>query len=77
MWDCTREGKMNAMAIVIVSAVVLILLILLGSACMTIYDQEKAKTFFKDDNSKLSDALRLKGIEVDQLEKKVGRLENE
>ena len=66
---------MNAIAIVIVSVVVLILLILLGSACMTVYDQEKAKTFLKDEKSRLSDALRLKGIEVDGLEKKIKRLE--
>ena len=37
---------------------------------------EKAKANLRDDNSKLSDALRRKGIEVDGLEKKVRRLEN-
>ncbi len=56
---------MNAIAIVIVSAVFLILLILLFMAILTIYDQDKAKKILKDDNSKLSNALRKKGIEVD------------
>ena len=66
---------MNTIAIVIVSVVILILLILLVMAILTIYDLEKAKQNLKDDNSKLSDALRRKGIEVDGLEKKVKRLE--
>ena len=66
---------MNAIAIVIVSAVFLILLILLIMATLTIYDLEKAKANLKDDNSKLSDALRRKGIEVDGLNKKIRRLE--
>ena len=67
--------KMNAIAIVIVSAVFLIFLILLFMAVLTIYDLNKAKTNLKDDKSKLSNALREKGIEVDQLEKKIKRLE--
>ena len=66
---------MNAIAIVIVSVVFLILLILLVMAALTIYDLDKAKQNLKDDNSKLSDALREKGIEVDQLKKKIKRLE--
>ena len=36
---------------------------------------EKAKDNLRDEKSSLSDALRLKGIEVDQLEKKIKRLE--
>ena len=36
---------------------------------------EKAKDNLKNDNSKLSNALREKGIEVDQYEKKIKRLE--
>ena len=68
---------MNTIAIVIVSVVILILLILLVMAILTIYDLEKAKQNLKDDNSKLSDALRRKGIEVDQLEKKIKRLKKE
>ena len=66
---------MNTIAIVIVSAVILIFIILLFMSSLTIRDLEKAKQNLKDDNSKLSDALRRKGIEVDQLEKKVKRLE--
>ena len=62
---------MNAIAIVIVSAIFLILLIILINAVLKIYSLEDAKQNFKDDNSKLSDALRKKGIEVDQLEKKI------
>jgi hypothetical protein len=66
---------MNAIAIVIVSVVGLIFVILLISAILTIYDLEKAKQNLKEDNSKLSDALRRKGIEVGQLKKKIKRLE--
>lgn len=36
---------------------------------------EKAKANLRDDNSKLSNALRRKGIEVDGLERKIRRLE--
>ena len=66
---------MNTIAIVIVSVVFFILIILLVMAVLTIYDQDKAKQNLKDDNSKLSNALREKGIEVGQLEKKIKRLE--
>lgn len=66
---------MNTIAIVIVSVVFLVLLILLINAVLKIYSLEDAKQNLKDDNSKLSDALRRKGIEVGQLEKKVRRLE--
>ena len=66
---------MNAIAIVIVSATIVILAILLINAVLKIYDLEKAKQNLKDDNSKLSNALREKGILVDQLEKKIKRLE--
>ena len=66
---------MNAIAIVIVSAVMLIFVILLINAVLKIYSLEDAKQNLKDDNSKLSDALRRKGIEVDELEKKIKRLE--
>lgn len=65
---------MNAMPIVIVSAIILILVILLINAVLKIYSLEKAKQNLKDDNSKLSDALRKKGIEVAQLEKKIKKL---
>jgi len=67
---------MNTIAIVIVSVVFFILIILLIMAALTIYDLDKAKQNLKDDNSKLSDALREKGIEVGQLGKKIKRLEN-
>ena len=66
---------MNATAIAVVSAVILILIILLINAVLKICDLEKAKQNLKDDNSKLSNALREKGIRVDQLEKKNKRLE--
>ena len=66
---------MNAIAIVIVSAVMLIFIILLINAVLKIYSLEDAKQNLKDDNSKLSNALREKGIEVDQLEKKIKRLQ--
>ena len=66
---------MNTIAIVIASAVFLIFVILLFMAMLTIWDLERAKQNLKDDNSKLSDALRKKGIEVDGLEKKIKRLE--
>jgi len=65
---------MNAIAIVIVSVVILLLVILLINAVLAIYDLERAKQNLRDDNSKLSDALRKKGIEVGQLEKKIERL---
>jgi len=68
-------GKMNTIAIVIVSVVMLLLLILLVMAILTIYDQEKANQNLKDEKSTLSNALREKGIEVDQLKKKIKRLE--
>ena len=35
---------------------------------------EKAKANFRDDNSRLSNALRRKGIEIDGLERKIKRL---
>ena len=66
---------MNAIAIVIVSAIFLILLIILINAVLKIYSLEDAKRNLKNDNSKLSNALREKGIEVTQLEKKIKRLE--
>ena len=66
---------MNATAIVIVSGVILILLILLVNAALTICDLDKAKQNLKDDNSKLSDVLRRKGIQVDRLIRKIKRLE--
>ena len=65
---------MNVIAIVIILAVIF-MGILLIIAVQKIDNLEKAKQNLKDDNSKLSNALREKGIEVDQLEKKVGRLE--
>jgi len=65
---------MNAIAIVIVTTIFLALIILLVDAALTIYDQDKAKKFLRGCNSKLSNALRQKGIEVDQLEKKIERL---
>lgn len=66
---------MNAIAIIIVSTVMLIFIILLVMAALTIYDQDKAKQNLKDDNSKLSNALRRKGRDIDILEKKIKRLE--
>lgn len=39
-------------------------------------DLENAGTNFREEKTKLSNALREKGIEVDQLEKKIKRLEN-
>ena len=66
---------MNTIAIVIVLAIILILAILLINAVLKIYSLERAKQNLKDEKSRLSDALRLKGIEVGQLEKKIKRLE--
>lgn len=37
---------------------------------------EKAKEILKEEKSKLSDALRRKGIQVDRLLKEIKRLEN-
>lgn len=65
---------MNAIAIVIVSTVIF-MAVLLIIAVQKIDNLEKAKQNLRDDNSKLSDVLRKKGIEVDQLKKKIGRLE--
>ena len=65
---------MNISAIIIISIVVF-MGILLIIAALKIDNLGKAKQNLKDDNSKLSDALRKKGIEVDQLEKKIKRLE--
>ena len=62
---------MNTAAIIIVLVIIAIFIILLFMAALTIKDLEKAKQNLNDDNSKLSDALRLKGIEVGQLEKKI------
>ena len=66
---------MNTIAIVIVSAVFLILLILLVMAILTIYDLNRDKINLKNDKSKLSNALREKGIQIDRLLKKIKRLE--
>jgi len=68
---------MNVTAIVIVSVAILVLIALLINAVLKIYDLERAKQNLKDGNSKLSNALRMKGIEVDQLKKKIKRLEEE
>ena len=59
----------------VIAAIALFLGFCLFMAYGKIKDLEKAKANLKDDNSKLSDALRRKGIEVDGLEKKIKRLE--
>ena len=65
---------MNTIATIIFLVVIAILVILLIMATLTIWDRNKANQNLKDDNSKLSNALREKGIEVDQLNKKIKRL---
>ena len=66
---------MNTATTIIFLIIIIIFLGLLYMSHGKNNDLEKAKQNLKDDNSKLSDALRLKGIEVDQLEKKIKRLE--
>ena len=66
---------MNTATIIIFFIVVFIFIILLYMSYGKNKDLEKAKQNLKDDNSKLSDTLRRKGIEVRQLEKKIKRLE--
>ena len=53
---------------------VIVAIFLLFMAYGKIKDLENAKANLKNDNSKLSDALRRKGIEVAQFEKKFKRL---
>ena len=59
----------------VIAAIALFLGFCLFMAYGKIRDLEKAKANLKDDNSKLSDALRRKGIQVAQFEKKFKRLE--
>ena len=71
---------MNILALVIFLAIVTIALFF--SFCLLfaigkIKSLEKAKEILREDNSKLSDALRRKGIEVDRLMKKIKRLEKD
>ena len=66
---------MNTITIIIFVIIVAIFIGLLYMSHGKNKDLEKAKQNLKDDNSKLSDALRRKGIEVDGLEKKIRRLE--
>jgi len=68
-------GKMNTIIIIVSIIVMPILIFFIYMACKKIGNLEKVKVNLKDDNSKLSDALRKKGIEVDQLKKKIKRLE--
>ena len=68
-------GKMNTIITIASLIVIPILLFLLYMAYGKIKSIEKAKEILRDDNSKLSDALRRKGIEVDRLIKKIKRLE--
>ena len=59
----------------VIAAVALFLGFCLLMASGKIRDLERAKANLKDDNSRLSDALRRKGIEMDQLKKKIKREE--
>ena len=66
---------MNAISTIIFLIIIVIFLGLLYMSHGKNKDLGKAKQNLKDDNSKLSNALREKGIEVGQLEKKIKRLE--
>ena len=66
---------MNTTATIIFLVIIIIFLSLLYMSHGKNEGLERAKQNLKDDNSKLSDALRKKGIEVNQLEKKIKRLE--
>jgi len=66
---------MNILTLIIFLVAIAIFYFLLCMAHGKIEDLEKAKQNLKDDNSKLSDALRRKGIEVANYEKKFKRLE--
>ena len=66
---------MNTITTIIFLIIIIIFLGLLYMSHRKNEDLEKAKQNLKEDNSKLSNALREKGIEVDQLEKKIKRLE--
>ena len=66
---------MNALIPIIIIAVISILTFCLYMAVGKIKNLEKAKQNLKDDNSKLSNALREKGIQIDRLLKKIKRLE--
>lgn len=65
---------MNTLIPIIVIA---ILVFCLYMAVGKIRDLEKAKRNLREENSKQSNALRLKGIEIDRYKKKFGRLEKE
>lgn len=62
---------------IIIIAVISILAFCLYMAVGKIRDLEKAKKILRDKNSKLSDALRRKGIEIDGLKKKIKRLKKD
>ena len=66
---------MNAISTIIFLIIIVIFLGLLYMSHGKNKDLEKAKDNLRDEKSRLSDALRLKGIEVGQLEKKIKRLE--
>ena len=66
---------MNALISIIIIAVMATLIFCLYMAVGKIKDLEKAKANLKEQNSKQSDALRTKGIEVEQLKRKIKRLE--
>ena len=68
---------MNTTATIIFLVIIIIFLGLLYMSHGKNEGLEKAKQNLKDDNSKLSNALRKKGIEVGQLEKKIRRLEKD
>jgi len=68
-------GKMSTVIPIVSIIAISILIFFVFMACKKIEKLEKTKQNLKDDNSKLSDALRRKGIEVDQLRKKIKKME--
>jgi len=66
---------MKVLIPIIIIAVISLLIFCLYMAVGKIKNLEKSGANLREEKSKLSDALRKKGIEVDKLEKKIKRLE--
>ena len=66
---------MKPLVFIIAIAIIFVLTFVLYMAHEKIKSLEKAKENLREEKSKLSDALRRKGIQVDGLLKKIKRLE--
>ena len=68
---------MNTTIIVIILAIFAVAVILLIMAGLTVHALEVENKALRKTKSTMSNSLRLKGIEVDRLLKKINRLEKE